>query len=214
MDSDNLARRIPDGTPAGPARSIECRMDITGVPIAFVDVKVRDRAEFDGVFLFFIVADEEEFIAQREGAPFPERNGFKFKIHFGGINLIEPEIVCRIVIEDAGFCKAAVVEVNFNVSRAAAGDVPVCGDNPACCVYNEAGSVKRMVPFPSVSKTTSDDVSTLTTIGLKAAICSVQLCAALAFVVSRKSTRNRQNCEACVGFNYTSKNLFYQHWRG
>ena len=80
-------------------------------------------------------------------SPFSEFNGLEFKVNFGGINLIKPEVVRGIVVKDLCFSKTAVVKVNFDVSRAAAGDVPVCCDNATFCIDNETCGETRAFCF-------------------------------------------------------------------
>ena len=109
------------------------------MPVAFVDVEVRNSAEFDRIFLFFVVPNEQEFISEGKFSPFAEFNGLQLKINLIRINLIKSEVVCRIVIEDTGFGKTTVVKVDFDVCGAATGDMAVCGDNPTFGIYNKTG---------------------------------------------------------------------------
>ena len=139
MNGDNLTRRIPHRTAAGAARPVKRGVNVTGMPVAFVDVEVGYRAEFNGIFFLIVVADEQQFIAEGEFIPRAEFDGLEFKVNFGRVDLIEPKVVGSIVVEDARLGEAAIVKVDFDVGGAAACHMPICRDDAACRVNDEAG---------------------------------------------------------------------------
>ena len=71
MDSDHLSLGIPHGASAGAACPVECGVNVTGVPVTFVNVEVCDSPEFDRIFLFLVIPDQQEF--HRQGTVNPIR---------------------------------------------------------------------------------------------------------------------------------------------
>lgn len=75
MDANHLTLGIPYRAAAGTAGTVEGRMNITGMALAFVDIDIRHSAEFDGIFLPFVIADKKQLVTHGQVVPWTAFDG-------------------------------------------------------------------------------------------------------------------------------------------
>ena len=75
MDADHFPLGIPYRAATGATGAVERRMNIAGMALAFIDIDIGHRAEFDGIFLPFVIADKKQLVTHGQVVPWTAFDG-------------------------------------------------------------------------------------------------------------------------------------------